>query len=108
MVKNYPSSALAVRSGVVSPPGHWILVERYVRISHAGVKGGVRTQDAVWHAWQISRCVDSACPRGIVERENLRTLEANMQEAILAYLKTVEPDEPLPDFVGTWRVEVAA
>jgi len=43
-----------------------------------------------------------------VEREDLRTLEANVQEAIRAYLKTVEPDGPLPDFVGTWRVEVAA
>jgi len=31
-----------------------------------------------------------------------------MQEAIRAYLKIVEPQEPLPDFVGTWRVEVAA
>jgi hypothetical protein len=31
-----------------------------------------------------------------------------MEEAIRAYLKTVEPDEPLPDFVGTWRIDVAA
>ena len=34
------------------------------------------------------------------------TLEANISEAITAYLKTCEPEEPLPDFVGTWRVEV--
>lgn len=38
---------------------------------------------------------------------DLPTLEKNMQEAIRVYLKTVEPQEPLPDFVGTWRVEVA-
>jgi hypothetical protein len=35
-------------------------------------------------------------------------LEINIREAISAYLKTAEPEEPLPDFVGTWRVEVAA
>jgi len=34
------------------------------------------------------------------------TLEENIREAIRAYLKTASPDEPLPDFVGTWRVEV--
>jgi len=34
--------------------------------------------------------------------------EANIREAISAYLKTAEPDEPLSDFVRTWRVEVAA
>jgi len=52
---------------------------------------------------------------GVVERPgcytqapDLRTLEVNMEEAIRAYLKTDEPDEPLPDFVGTWRIEVAA
>ena len=31
----------------------------------------------------------------------LPTLEENIQEAIRAYLKTAEPEEPLPDFVGT-------
>jgi len=36
----------------------------------------------------------------------LPTLEANLQEAIRGYLQTAEPEEPLPDFVGTWRVEV--
>ncbi len=39
---------------------------------------------------------------------DLPTLEANMREAITAYLKVAEPEEPLPDFVGTWRVEVTA
>jgi predicted RNase H-like HicB family nuclease len=35
-----------------------------------------------------------------------RTLVANIREAITAYLQTYEPEEPLPDFVGTWQVEV--
>ena len=39
---------------------------------------------------------------------DLSTLETNMREAILAYLGDSDPDEPLPDFVGTWRVEVSA
>ncbi|MCD6599712.1 MAG: type II toxin-antitoxin system HicB family antitoxin [Dehalococcoidia bacterium] len=39
---------------------------------------------------------------------DLPSLENNMREAISAYLKTALPEEPLPDFVGTWRVEVAA
>ncbi len=39
---------------------------------------------------------------------DMPTLETNMREAILAYLKTADPEEPLTDFVGTWRVEVTA
>lgn len=39
---------------------------------------------------------------------DLPSLEENIREAIRAYLKTMSPDEPLPDFVGTWRVEVTA
>jgi hypothetical protein len=31
-----------------------------------------------------------------------------VRETIQVYLETVQPEEPLPDFVGTWRVEVAA
>jgi hypothetical protein len=31
-----------------------------------------------------------------------------MYEAIRAYVAIVEQDEPPPDFVGTWRIEVAA
>ncbi len=37
---------------------------------------------------------------------DLPTLESNIQEAIIAYIKTSEPEEPLADFMGTWRVEV--
>ena len=39
---------------------------------------------------------------------DLHTLESNIREAISAYLKTDLPEEPLPDFMGTWRVEVSA
>jgi len=43
---------------------------------------------------------------GLTQAPDLPTLEANLQEAIRGYLQTAEPEEPLPDFVGTWRVEV--
>lgn len=56
--------------------------------------------------WLVGEVVE--LPGCYSQAPDLRTLETNMQEAIYAYLKTVEPDEPLPDFVGTWRVEVAA
>lgn len=36
------------------------------------------------------------------------SLEANMREAIRAYLDTAEADEPHPAFVGTWRIDVPA
>jgi predicted RNase H-like HicB family nuclease len=56
--------------------------------------------------WLVGEVVE--LPRCYTQAPDLRTLEVNMEEAIRAYLKTVEPDEPLPDFVGTWRIEVAA
>ena len=39
---------------------------------------------------------------------DLPTLEANIREAIRAYLETSTAEEPAVDFVGTLRVEVAA
>jgi predicted RNase H-like HicB family nuclease len=39
---------------------------------------------------------------------DLPTLEANMKEAITAYIKATLLEEPLPSFVGTWQVEVTA
>lgn len=57
-------------------------------------------------AWLVGEVVE--LPGCYTQAPDMQTLEANIQEAIRAYLKTVEPDEPLPDFVGTWRVEVAA
>jgi len=56
--------------------------------------------------WLVGEVVE--LPGCYSQAPDLPALEANMQEAIQAYLKTVEPKEPLPDFVGTWRVEVAA
>ena len=56
--------------------------------------------------WLVGEVVE--LPGCYSQASDLRTLETNMQEAIRAYLTTVEPDEPLPYFVGTWRVEVAA
>ena len=44
----------------------------------------------------------------VCEDGYLPTLEANIREAIRVYLGDAEPHEPLSDFVGTWRVEVAA
>ena len=56
--------------------------------------------------WLVGEVVE--LPGCCTQAPDLPTLETNMQEAIRAYLKTAEPDEPLPDIVGTWRVEVAA
>lgn len=56
--------------------------------------------------WLVGEVVElSGC---YTQAPDLPTLETNIQEAIRVYLATVTPEEPLPDFVGTWRVEVAA
>jgi len=56
--------------------------------------------------WLIGEVVE--LPGCYTQAPDLPMLESNVQEAICAYLKTAEPEEPLPDFIGTWRVEVAA
>ena len=56
--------------------------------------------------WLVGEVVEP--PGCCSQAPDLRTLETNMQEAIRTYLTTVEPDELLPDFAGTWRVQVAA
>jgi len=56
--------------------------------------------------WLVGEVVE--LPGCYTQAPDLPTLEANMQEAIRAYLMTADPEEPLPDFVGTWRVEVTA
>ena len=49
--------------------------------------------------WLVGEVVElPGCYR---QAPDLRTLETNMQEAIRAYLTTVDPDESLRDFVGT-------
>jgi predicted RNase H-like HicB family nuclease len=54
--------------------------------------------------WLVGEVVE--LPGCYTQAPDQPTLEANIREAITAYLKTCEPEEPLPDFVGTWRVEV--
>lgn len=56
--------------------------------------------------WLVGEVVE--LPGCYTQAPDLPTLEANIREAIRVYLSTVEPEEPLSDFVGTWRVEVAA
>ena len=56
--------------------------------------------------WRVGEVVE--LPGCYTQAPDLPTLKANMQEAIRAYLKTAQPEEPLPDFFGTWRVEVTA
>jgi len=56
--------------------------------------------------WLVGEVVE--LPGCYTQAPDLPTLEGNIQEAIKAYLNTAEPEEPLPDFVGTWRVEVTA
>ncbi|MBI4506071.1 MAG: type II toxin-antitoxin system HicB family antitoxin [Chloroflexi bacterium] len=55
--------------------------------------------------WLVGEVVE--LPGCYTQAPDLPSLEANVREAIRAYLAAVEPDEPLPDFVGTWRVEVS-
>ena len=47
-------------------------------------------------------------PGCYTQAPDLPALEHNVREAIVGYLQTVQPEEPLPDFVGTWRIEVTA
>ena len=56
--------------------------------------------------WLIGEVVE--LPGCYSQAPDMPSLQANIKEAIEAYLQTRELDEPLPDFVGTWRVEVAA
>lgn len=54
--------------------------------------------------WLVAEVVE--LPGCYTQAPDLPTLENNVKEAIHAYLLTADPDEPLPDFIGTWRVEV--
>jgi predicted RNase H-like HicB family nuclease len=45
-------------------------------------------------------------PGCYTQAPDLPALEANVREAIMAHLETATPDEPAPEFVGTWRVEM--
>ena len=56
--------------------------------------------------WLVGEVVE--LPGCYTQAPDLPTLETNLQEAIQVYLKTAEPEEPLSDFIGTWRVEMTA
>ncbi|MBN2187640.1 MAG: type II toxin-antitoxin system HicB family antitoxin [Dehalococcoidia bacterium] len=56
--------------------------------------------------WLVGEVVE--LPGCYTQAPDLPSLESNIREAISVYLKTASPEEPLSDFVGTWRVEVLA
>ena len=61
--------------------------------------------------WLVGEVVE--LPGCYSQAPDLQQLEANVREAIEAYLKAREADapgddDPRPDFIGTWRIEVAA
>jgi len=55
--------------------------------------------------WLVGEVVE--LPGCYTQAPDLPALEVNIQEAIHAYLGATELEEPLLDFVGTWRVEVS-
>ena len=56
--------------------------------------------------WLVGEVVE--LPGCYTQAPDLPSLEANMREAIAAYLKAGDLEEPLASFVGTWQVEVTA
>jgi predicted RNase H-like HicB family nuclease len=56
--------------------------------------------------WLVGEVVE--LPGCYTQAPDLPSLEGNIREAIAAYLKTADLEEPLPAFVGTWQVEVTA
>lgn len=56
--------------------------------------------------WLVGEVVE--LPGCYTQAPDLPSLEPSIREAIVAYLKTAAPQEPKPDYVGTWRVEVVA
>ena len=47
-------------------------------------------------------------PGCYTQAPDLPSFKSNIREAIAAYLRTASPEGPLPDYVGTWRVEALA
>jgi predicted RNase H-like HicB family nuclease len=56
--------------------------------------------------WLVGEVVE--LPGCYSQASDLPNLETNIREAIQGYLKTTASDEPGPDFVGTWRIEIPA
>ena len=55
--------------------------------------------------WLVGEVVE--LPGCYTQAPDIGALEANVREAITAYLKTAEGQEPRPSYVGTWQVEVS-
>jgi len=55
--------------------------------------------------WLVGEVVE--LPGCYTQAKDMSELETNIREAILVYLKTLESDEPMPEFVGAIRMEVA-
>ena len=49
--------------------------------------------------WLVGEVVE--LPGCYTQATDLPNLDANMQEAIRAYVETAQPDDPLPDFTVT-------
>ena len=56
--------------------------------------------------WLVGEVVEF--PGCYTQATDLPGLEANVREAISAYVRTADAHEPHPDFVGTWRVGLPA
>jgi predicted RNase H-like HicB family nuclease len=55
--------------------------------------------------WLVGEVVE--LPGCYTQAPDLASLEANIREAIEVYLETADLDEPLADYVGTWKVEIS-
>jgi len=55
--------------------------------------------------WLVGEVVE--LPGCYTQAPDLPSLELNIREAISVYLSTSFPEEPLTDFIATWRVEVS-
>jgi predicted RNase H-like HicB family nuclease len=56
--------------------------------------------------WLVGEVVE--LPGCYSQAPDLLAPEANIREAISAYLETSDADEPLSEFVGTLKLEIAA
>ena len=57
--------------------------------------------------WLVAEVVE--LPGCYTQAPDLASLEANVKEAITAYLETAGADDiESPEFVGTWKIQIAA
>ncbi|MCL5257508.1 MAG: type II toxin-antitoxin system HicB family antitoxin [Chloroflexi bacterium] len=56
--------------------------------------------------WLIGKVVE--LPGCYTQAPDRETLERNIREAIEAYLEVNQPEEPLPTYVETYQVTIAA